>query len=519
MRAGHRLWASAGPAVVLIIALTGACSNATPTASPATQAPSPAPTGTPTPLPTIGPVTTTPPPLTPPPSEHGPTVAPSAVETPTATATATATDITLDEATIGRHLDALQAIADANNGERAAGTTGYQASVDYVVDQLTDMGYGVTRDPFDFTAWRETAPITLTFRDQSWSSPGWVRAQLYSPAGDVTGTVESIGIAPDGSPTGINGCQPGDWSSFTPGNIALVFGGGCRRRDVLMLAQNAGAAALVSMYGWAENQVLQPTLVSPDGLTIPSVVVGTEPGEALMGAAQAGAEAHLEVPIEMSETSIENVIAELPGATDTIVMLGGHLDSVVGGPGMNDNGSGVATLLALAESVIAQGQPTTAIRFGFWGAEEFGDIGSQAYVAELPEPDKAFYRAYLNLDMVGSPNAGHYFYRDGFASPRSAELGTQVDAALDALGANGQPTDTGGASDHFAFEIAGIPTSGVFSGIDPLNGQEAQDFSGTAGQPADPCYHLLCDTRENVDMATAILLGSAIADVLEDLAY
>jgi aminopeptidase S len=192
---------------------------------------------------------------------------------------------------------------------------------------------------------------------------------------------------------------------------------------------------------------------------------------------------------------------------------------VLGGPGMNDNGSGVATLLAMAESVMAQGEPSATIRFGFWGAEEFGDIGSAAYVAELPEPEKAFFRGYLNLDMVGSPNAGHYFYRDSFASPRSIELATQVDQALDALGANGEPTDTGGASDHFAFEMAGIPTSGVFSGIAPLNPEEAEKFGGTAGASADPCYHLVCDTRDNVDTATAVLLGTAIADVLEGLAY
>jgi aminopeptidase S len=233
----------------------------------------------------------------------------------------------------------------------------------------------------------------------------------------------------------------------------------------------------------------------------------------------AGEQVHLVVPVEMAETTIDNVIAELPGRTDTVVMLGGHLDSVLGGPGMNDNGSGVATLLAMAESVMAQGEPSATIRFGFWGAEEFGDIGSAAYVAELPEPEKAFFRGYLNLDMVGSPNAGHYFYRDGFASPRSAELGTQVDEALDALGANGEPTDTGGASDHFAFEMAGIPTSGVFSGIAPLNAGEAEQFGGTADESADPCYHLVCDTRENVDTDTAVLLGTAIADVLEGLAY
>jgi Zn-dependent M28 family amino/carboxypeptidase len=90
---------------------------------------------------------------------------------------------------------------------------------------------------------------------------------------------------------------------------------------------------------------------------------------------------------------------------------------------------------------------------------------------------------------------------------------------MDALGLNAEPTDTGGASDHYSFELAGIPTGGVFSGIEPLTPDEAQAFGGEAGLDADPCYHLACDTRSNVDVQTSALLGMAIADVLEDLAY
>ena len=49
------------------------------------------------------------------------------------------------------HEEALQAIADANGGTRAAGTTGYTESVDYVVDTLEAAGWNVELDEFDFT--------------------------------------------------------------------------------------------------------------------------------------------------------------------------------------------------------------------------------------------------------------------------------------------------------------------------------------------------------------------------------
>ncbi len=153
------------------------------------------------------------------------------------------------EAAIARHLDALQEIADANGGERAAGTSGYEASVDYVAEQLEEMGYEVTLDPSTSRRSASQSPVTVEIGDESWTSPSWVHAQIYSPGGEVTAPVEGIGIAADGSPTGINGCNQADWSEFTSGNIALVYGGGCRRRDVLLLAQDAGASGLVSMYG------------------------------------------------------------------------------------------------------------------------------------------------------------------------------------------------------------------------------------------------------------------------------
>ena len=107
--------------------------------------------------------------------------------------------------------------------------------------------------------------------------------------------------------------------------------------------------------------------------------------------------------------------------------------------------------------------------------------------------------------MVGSPNPGYYFYRDSFAGPRSAALGLMLSDALAAQGTTGLPTDTGGASDHFSFEINGIPTSGLFSGIEALTDEAAQ-FEATVGLPADACYHLVCDTRQNVDTAAAALL-------------
>ena len=86
------------------------------------------------------------------------------------------------------------------------------------------------------------------------------------------------------------------------------------------------------------------------------------------------------VDVNREPATVDSVFAELSGANDTVVMLGGHLDSVLAGPGINDNGSGVSTLLAMAEAVADGPRPASTVRFAFWAAEEFGDIGSQQYV-------------------------------------------------------------------------------------------------------------------------------------------
>ena len=59
------------------------------------------------------------------------------------------------------HQAALQAIADANGGNRFAGLAGHNESVDYVVDTLEAAGWNVSLQEFDYTAYRELGPSAL----------------------------------------------------------------------------------------------------------------------------------------------------------------------------------------------------------------------------------------------------------------------------------------------------------------------------------------------------------------------
>ena len=80
----------------------------------------------------------------------------------------------------------------------------------------------------------------------------------------------------------------------------------------------------------------------------------------------------------MSETrTTKNLIAETGGRSDRVVVVGAHLDSVAEGPGINDDGSGTAVILEIAEQVKALGiSPRNQIRFAWWSGEEEGLLGS-----------------------------------------------------------------------------------------------------------------------------------------------
>ena len=234
------------------------------------------------------------------------------------------------------------------------------------------------------------------------------------------------------------------------------------------------------------------TLAAP-GIRIPVVLVPDT-------LARDGAPVRVDVDATSGRRVTHNVIAETPGGDgDRVVMAGGHLDSVRGGPGINDNGSGAATLIEAAEA-IGPKPPGTRVRLAFWGAEELGLLGSRYYVRSLDRAERRRISAYLNFDMVGSPNAVPEFYADG-----DAELGRVLRRAA------GRPLGTveaGGSSDHAPFAAAGVPVSGLYTGANER---------GPGGRPRDACYHLACDTVERVNRPVLLQMARAAAEALKQL--
>jgi Zn-dependent M28 family amino/carboxypeptidase len=213
------------------------------------------------------------------------------------------------------------------------------------------------------------------------------------------------------------------------------------------------------------------------------------------------------------------VVAELPGIDRSrVVIVGAHLDSSMDGPGIDDNGTGIAAVLGLARALHGSTPPVT-IRFAFWAAEESGLHGSTHYVNGLGSRDGERVVAYLNVDMIGSPNGFPIVYDDAHAAAGSDRIRDLFGADLSAAHVEWKPMDLFGSADHAPFAQAGIPTGGLFSGATEIvTPDDAARFGRTAGVLADRCYHLACDDRDNVDSQLMFTLVRSVARVTVILA-
>ena len=261
------------------------------------------------------------------------------------------------------------------------------------------------------------------------------------------------------------------------GFIALARRGACFFAVKARNAANAGAVALLVFN--SEPGLFDGTLGDPQASSIPVAGIDGTVGPEL--AAASGSIVELELATQRKRSTSQNVVADTQPGARRVLLVGAHLDSVLVGPGINDNATGVAALLEIAR-VARKRYPELAVRFAFWGAEELGLFGSSAYAESV---DRTRIVGYLNFDVLGSPSRERTVYKGGPFAARWL-------AYFERRGLRATAIDIGGRSDHFPFEQIGVPTGGLFAG-------------GYA------CYHRPCDRLESIDLAVFDQLARAAA--------
>lgn len=234
----------------------------------------------------------------------------------------------------------------------------------------------------------------------------------------------------------------------TRGSILLIERGDIAFSAKVANAEAAGAIGVI-VYNNGEG-ALHGQLNQPGG--IPAAGISQADGRAILALVSAGTTTvRLQTKTETRVSNSHNVVATPPGGGCSIV-AGGHYDSVPTGPGANDNASGTAVVLEIAQTRAANGS-LDDVCYVLFGSEEIGLIGSAHYVQSLTPDQVSGLEAMLNFDMlaVGSewPFVG------------SAEITNIAAANADRLGIpytieSALPENVG--SDHVNFIGAGVPS-------------------------------------------------------------
>jgi Zn-dependent M28 family amino/carboxypeptidase len=412
------------------------------------------------------------------------------------------------------HLHKFADIAKANNGSRADGTPGYDASVDYVATVLRDKGFDVQTPEFDRLVVEQPGRPSLTVAGRDFPVDQASLLAMTPPGGLSAVTLR---------PSKPAGCAAGDYGTVNVrGAIAAVDDTGCSVVDKEKVAIAAGAVGLLVVSGSGTS--------SPRGLFTAGYYqqlkgpVGVIDKDADAALRRTNAPVRLTLDAKGVTVKARSVVAQTKtGATDNVIVAGAHLDSAPASPGINDNATGAAAVLETAVQLGGSPQTTNAIRFAFWGGHDAGLAGSTKYVQNLG-PGLKDVAMYLDFDLIGSKNAG-FFTFDG---DQSGQPNPAIPAASVPMGSAGmertlagylnlagvRPADQplGGASDYSPFLAAGIPIGGITTGSTQVKSPvQERLWGGKAGVPFDPNYRTARDDIDNVDRRALSITGPAVA--------
>ncbi|EDQ92668.1 uncharacterized protein MONBRDRAFT_35713 [Monosiga brevicollis MX1] len=439
------------------------------------------------------------------------------------------------------HLDYLAQTAAINGSNSRSIATNYIYSIGYVQQAIEAAGgaarFNATVDYFVSPYWRllnesASASILTIGNTYSFTNGYDFRVLRYSGAGNPTSTITHVK----------DSCTAADYTAANGTIVLLQAVSGLADCDLYtraMLAEAAGAVGLIAYATKASDGILWPRVrasdwdVSMPFTTLPSVGVTSTVAQILLDTTEA---VTLFVAAMSTHVPSANLIVDtLDGDPANTLVVGAHLDSVDAGPGVNDNGSGSAAVLAMVSVMGAKNmKPRNRIRFCWWGAEEEGLIGSRSYLRKLNATDPAEFqrlKANLNFDMLASPNAVHLVY-DGMTAPPSSRAGSvQLQKLFETFFNRSQvkykiqPFSTTGGSDYFPFihsgqcfcyagvtvksrrcshlndrDLTGIPAGSIATGAGTeKTPMERDTYGGTANAAYDTCYHQSCDTLQNIN--------------------
>jgi carboxypeptidase Q len=390
-------------------------------------------------------------------------------------------------------------------GPRLTASPNYVKAADWAISEFTRLGLSnVHRESWEITdSWEPetwaTARILVPHEQRlHLESDGWSPS---TPGGGVRGPVYHLSAL---TSEAIQAEAPQIKESLVlidEDTIAksgpFLFG---KFLDGIAALANEGARGLLLGIGATNNVPSMAGLSCCNGKvsSLPVANVGLEDTLLLRRLLDRGP-----VEVEFSFTNrvrehanVDNVVAEIPGSDPggEYVIIGGHLDSWQLGTGAEDNGTGAATVLAVAQAAKASGvQPRRTLRFILFGGEEEGLLGSIHYAREHQAELEKCAGVFIT-DTGSEPPKGWYVFGRDDEKAALAPL-KPVLSSLDAAGTTDEGRYTF-STDHGPFLIHGVPSFVLWTPVDKYM----------------QLHHKPSDTFDKVDQRD-LNLGAAVVGV------
>ncbi|WP_375382545.1 M20/M25/M40 family metallo-hydrolase [uncultured Sphingomonas sp.] len=401
-------------------------------------------------------------------------------------------------------------------GPRLDGTEAEARARTWAVARLTAMGFRNVRiEPYRLPVWTrgaESAEIVSPFPQKLrlvglGNSGATPREGLTLPV-VYFASFNDLQLAPDGSLKDkiafvSNVMYPTqDGSSYGTAGPARFVGPG-------VAAKKGAAAIVIRSIGTDHGRGPHAgTTNFPAGVKpIPAAALSVADAENLERMFAAGQPVTMHLVLDDHQVGMRdsgNVVAEVPGTDPAagIVLVGGHLDSWDLGTGAIDDGSGIAITAAAAKLMMDAGPHRRTIRVVWFGDEETGGFGGEAYAkAHTGERHATAAESDFGADRV-------WRFETNFADPAKS-IGDRLQAALTPLGI-----------------VRGRDPAGEGTDVDPIlqaNQVAAVDMSQDGTRYFD-VHHTPEDTLDRIDpaqlrqnVAAWTTMLAIVADAPEDI--
>ena len=279
-------------------------------------------------------------------------------------------------------------------GQRLAGTEAEARARDWGVAKFKELGFKNVRiEPFQVDHWErhsEHAEITSPFPQKLMITA--LGGSIATGSDGIVGQVvrfENLQALKDAPMKGLKGKIVFVDEYMTRTQDGSGYGVAVKKRSgaAVEAGKRGAVAALIRSVGTDHHRFPHTGQMTYDQnvVKVPIAALSAPDADQLHRALGRGdVEVKLQIDVQSyGKSQSGNVIAEIPGVTDEIVIIGAHLDSWDLGTGAVDDGAGIGITVGAAKLILDMNKkPKRTIRIVMFGAEEVGLVGAIAYAKE-----------------------------------------------------------------------------------------------------------------------------------------